>query len=115
MTDEAPGPEANRPPLPSPEVRRHRAEVRERFRQSGEGRRKGPPGNLSDIIIGTVCLTTAAGIALAIAIPGLMSSQGARYSVRIEWQRRAAELDAAADQARREGKLPPESGTAAHD
>lgn len=106
MADEvpaAPKPEPQPPPLPSPEVRRaRRAEQRARLQKAKPAKR--PVGN---IIAGTLCITTAAGIVLAIAIPGLLSSQGARYSVRIEWERRGAEIDAIAEQARKDGKLPP--------
>lgn len=70
------------------------------------------PGGVGTLIGGALCITTAAGIFFALAIPRLLSSQGARYSVRIEWQRRDAELDAAADQAIRDGKLPPPSAEA---
>jgi hypothetical protein len=97
-----PEPRPPSPPLPSPEVRQaRRRDARARLRKQPERK------SVGNIISGTLCITAATGIVFAIAVPGLMSSQGARYSVRIEWERRAAELDAAAEQARKEGKLPP--------
>lgn len=103
MADEAPQPD----PPPSPEIRKARREAqRARFRQAPLTKKKASAG---EIIVGTFCIAALLGVAGAIAIPGLYASQGARYSVRIEWQRRDAELDAAARQAREEGKLPPEA------
>ena len=98
MADEVPaGPQPE--PSPAPQAR-GRAPRRVRYQ-------KRPEPGVGNVIATALCITTAAGIVFAIAIPGMLSSQGARYSVRIEWQRRDAELDAAAEQARREGKIPP--------
>lgn len=96
MADELPA-----APSPEPKPGPPKAPRRMRYQKQPE------PGGVGKVIGGALCITTAAGIFFAVAIPGLLSSQGARYSVRIEWKRRDAELDAAVDQAIREGKLPP--------
>jgi len=102
MADEVPPAPQPEPP-PPPEVRKARRKVQLR-RSETSSTVKTSAGNF---VAGALCITTAAGIAFAIAVPGLLSSQGARYSVRIEWKRRDAELDALAEQARKDGKLPP--------
>lgn len=107
MADEAPGPEPvpQPPPLPSPEARKaRRAELRARFLARPAPKK----GKVARIAGWTLAVTAASGMVLAIAIPGMLSSQGARYSVRIQWERRNAELDAAIGRARDEGKLPAE-------
>jgi hypothetical protein len=111
MVDEVPAapppePQPQPPPLPSPEVRKaRRAEQRARLQKQRQGRVE--KTSLGNKIVGALCITSVTGIVFAIAIPGLLSSQGARYSVRIEWERRGAEIDAIAEQARKDGKLPP--------
>lgn len=110
MTDDAPKPDENPAQQPSPEVLKARAAAKAKLNQIRGAAGKNPDKmSTSDIVMGSVIVTTITGVVLAIAIPGMCSStRGARYSVRLEWERRNAEIDAIAEQARRDGKLPPE-------
>jgi hypothetical protein len=103
--DDAPGKPDPTPPPPSPELRKARREARrERFRQAPAKKK----ASLGEIVVGSFCITAVTGCVLAIVLPSMLSSQGARRSVRIEWERRNAELDAMVERARAEGKLPRE-------
>lgn len=109
MPDEAPPPDPGQPvppAPPSPEIRKARKDARARFGPRPARPRNPDKTSVGDILMGTAVVVIAIGVVGAIAIPGLLSSQGARYSVRIEWERRAAEIDAAVEQTRKEGKLP---------
>lgn len=93
---------------PSPEARERRNAARERYRQSLEKSRLRK--RVVNAIAGGIFLTLASGVVLSIVVVNMSSTQGARLSTRIEWERRRAELDARALEAARDGKLlPPES------